>query len=232
MLSVKRGFALIVLGLIGAYMFVVRPRLLHWGATEAEIEAQYPGDGLIQGGTRKATMAVTIDAPPERVWPWLVQMGYDRAGWYSWDHLDNWGRSSADRLHPEWQSIQVGDRLPSMPENKTWWDVAMLEPERFLGLRASYDLAGRAFDPSGERPRFYTDSLWGFLLQPMDGQRTRLIVSGYWAFQPGWLQPVLSVIALEPSHWIMQVRQFQRLKHLAETTPVQTLDFEFVKCVF
>ena len=101
-------------------------------------------------------------APPARVWPWLVQMGFGRAGWYSWDHLDNWGRASAERIHPEWQEIAVGDHLPGMPDDKAWWEVAALEPEHFLGLRASYDLKFQPFDPNGPRPRFYTDSLWGF----------------------------------------------------------------------
>jgi len=200
----------------GAYAFFVRPRLLRWGATDEEVQEPYPGAELIPDGIRSATMAVTIDAPPGHVWPWLVQMGYGRAGWYSWDHLDNWGRASADRIHPEWQHIAVGDRLPSMPNDKTWWEVAALEPERFLGLRASLDLRGRPFDPRGPRPRWFTDSLWGFLLEPLSGGRTRLVVSGYWALRPRWLQPFLSVLFLEPSHWVMQTRQFAQLKRLVE----------------
>jgi hypothetical protein len=63
----------------------------------------YPGPELIPGAQRSATVAVTIEAPPDRVWPWLVQMGADRAGSYSWDQLDNWGIASAERIHPEWQ---------------------------------------------------------------------------------------------------------------------------------
>jgi hypothetical protein len=94
--------------------------------------------------------------------------------------------------------------------------VAALERERFLGLRASYDLSGRQFDPAGPRPRFYTDSLWGFLLRDLPGGRTRLVVSGYWALRPRWLQPVASVLFLEPAHWIMQIRQFENLKRYAE----------------
>jgi hypothetical protein len=201
---------------VGAYALVGRPRLVRWGATDEEVRRPYPGADLIPGGTRSATMAVTIDAPPARVWPWLVQMGYGRAGWYSWDHLDNWGRASATRLHPEWQAIAVGDRLPSMPEERAWWEVAALEPEHFLGLRASLDLRGRPFDPRGPRPRCFTNSLWGFLLEELPGDRTRLVVSGYWALRPRWLQAVTSVLFLEPSHWIMQTRQFANLKRLAE----------------
>jgi proline iminopeptidase len=161
-------------------------------------------------------MAITIDAPPSKVWPWLVQMGVDRGGWYSWDRLDNWGRKSTERIHPEWQQISVGDHFVSKPDGGEWWEVAALEPERFLCLRASVDLRMRPFDPRGPRPRHYTDSTWGFLLEKLPGDRTRLVVSGYWHLEPAWLQGPMSVLLLEPSHWIMQMRQFANLKRLAE----------------
>jgi proline iminopeptidase len=207
-------------GAVGAYVLAIRPRLLRWGATGEEVKWTYPGTELVPGGTRSATMAVTIDAAPERVWPWLAQMGYGRAGWYSWDHLDNLGQSSAWCLHPEWQEIHLGDFLaPDEGPTARSWEVAALEPDRFLGLRASYDLRrGRWFDPKGPRPPFSTLSLWGFLLQELPGNRTRLIVSGYWSLRPRWLQPILSVLVLEPSHWIMQTRQFTNLKRRAEGT--------------
>ncbi len=204
-----------VLALVGGYAFGVRPRLLRWGATDEEVRRPYPGADLIPGGKRSATMAVTIDAPPSRVWPWLVQMGVDRAGWYSWDRLDNWGRRSAERIHPKWQEISVGDRLAAKPDGSEWWEVAALEPERFLSLRMSLDLRGRPFDPAGARPRLYTDSTWGFLLEEA-GARTRLVVSGYCSLRPRWPQPIASLIFLEPSHWIVQTRQFANLKRRAE----------------
>lgn len=204
------------LAALAGYAFAVRPRLVRWGATADEVAAPYPGVTVIPGGTRGATMGVTIEAPPSVVWRWLAQMGYGRAGWYSWDHLDNWGRSSEDRVHPEWQEIKLGDRLPSMPDNAAWWEVAALEPERFLGLRATMSLSGKPFDPQGPRPRAFTDSLWGFALEPLDGERTRLVVSGYWAMEPGWARALLNWVFLEPAHWIMQTRQFAKLKQLAE----------------
>jgi hypothetical protein len=213
---IARRLALLLALAFAAYAAVIRPRLLGWGATDEEVNQPYPGASLIPGGTRGATMAATIEAPPSQVWPWLVQMGYGRGGWYSWDHLDNWGSASADSLHPDWQQISVGDRLPSMPDSKAWWEVAALEPERFLGLRASVDLRGHPFDPAAARPRFFTDSLWAFLLTELPGGRTRLVVSGYWNMQPRWLQTVFSFVFLEPSHWIMQTRQFTNLKRRAE----------------
>lgn len=171
--------ALLLVGYLGA----VRPRLLVWGATDDEVLGRFPGAEIVAGGTRSATMAVTIDAPPSQVWPWLVQMGLDRAGWYSWDRLDNFGHRSANRIHPEWQSISIGDHLTAKPDGGQWWTVAALQPERFLGLRMSLDLRGCPFDPAGARPRYYTDSTWGFKLDPLAGDRTRLVVSGYWALR-------------------------------------------------
>jgi proline iminopeptidase len=200
----------------GFYGVVVRPRMLRWGATDEEVRAPYPGADIVPDGTRSATMAVTIDAAPDRVWPWLVQMGVERGGWYSWDRLDDFGRRSAERLHPEWQQVAVGDRLVARPDGSQWWEVAALEPGRFLALRMSLDLRGRPFDPAGERPRRFTDSTWCFLLTELPGQRTRLVVSGYWSLRPRWLQPLLGVAVLEPSHWVMQTRQFTNLRRRAE----------------
>jgi hypothetical protein len=210
-----------VLGLgIGAYVAAVRPRMRRWGATEEEARQPYPGADLVPGGERGATMAVTIDAPPSQLWPWLVQMGCDRAGWYSWDRLDNGGVPSAERVHSEWQEISVGDHLLSSPSGNTWFVVAAVEPERFLALRASYDLRDRPFDPLGERPRVYTDSTWCFQLKNLTAGRTRLVVSGYAASRPRLFQRIQDLIFWEPAHWIMQTRQFAQLARRVETSAV------------
>lgn len=208
---------LVVLGLLCVYTLGVRPRLVRWGATDEEVERPYPGADLIPGGKRGTTMAVTIAAPPSAVWPWLVQMGVDRAIWYTWDYWRPWGRRSAERIHPEWQDISIGQHMPSVPDGSVWWEVAALEPERFLGLRMSVDLRGRRFDPQRTRPLSYSDSLWAFLLEELPDDRTRLVVSGYWAFRPKWLQGLVGFLFVEPSTWIMQTRQFTGLKRRAES---------------
>jgi proline iminopeptidase len=182
------------------YALAVRPRLLRWGALDEEVRQPYPGADLIPGGRRGATMAVTIEAPPSRVWPWLVQMGCDRAGWYSWDRLDNGGVPSAERIHPEWQEVRLGQRLASLPSGRAWFEIAALEPERFLGLRAP----------------FYVDTLWGFRLKALPVGRTRLVVSGYAAARPRLLQALADRLFWEPAHWIMQTRQLANLRRRAE----------------
>lgn len=213
MISIALVVALV---LVFVYAFAVRPRLLRWGATDEEIISPYPGAEIIPGGQRNGTMAVTIDAPPSAVWPWLAQMGVDRALWYTWDYWRPWGLRSADRIHPEWQSIAVGYHMAATPSGSTWWEVAALEPERFLGLRMSVDLLGRRFDPKKKVPRFYSDSLWAFRLDKLPENRTRLVMSGYWTFRPSWLQTIVGFLLIEPSTWIMQTRQFAGIKRRAE----------------
>jgi proline iminopeptidase len=105
------------------------------------------------------------------------------------------------------------------PDRSQSWEIAVFDPPRFLALRMALDLSGRPFDTSGEPPARYTDSTWGFLLSELPEGRTRLVVSGYWAFRPRWLRPILGVALLEPSHWIMQTRQFSNLQRRVRLWP-------------
>jgi hypothetical protein len=207
------------------YGRVARPRLLTWGATDEEVAGPFPGADVVPGGHRGATMAVTIDAPPDRVWPWLVQLGGDRAGWYSWDRLDNGGRPSAREIHPEWQDLAVGDPV------RYWtgqgpvdaWEVAALEPGRFLGLHGMSDLRGRPLDPGRPRPVAWTEGLWGFRLRELPGGRTRLVIGGYHAMRPRWVERFAEYWVYAPVVWIMQARMLAVLKRNVERaagTPV------------
>ncbi|MFC9356436.1 hypothetical protein ACFTZB_07610 [Rhodococcus sp. NPDC057014] len=212
-----------ILGVAGAAAVVygawVRPRLVRWGATDEEVAGPYPGGDLVPGGERGGAMAVTIDAPPDQVWPWLVQLGGDRGGWYSWDHLDNAGRPSAHRVHPEWQDLALGNHV------KYWtrrhgpvdaWEVAVLEPNRFLGLRGLSDLRGHSLEPEQPRPSAYTEGLWGFLLKELPGGRTRLVIGGYQVLRPRWLGRFVFYWLFPPVVWIMQARMLAVLKRNVE----------------
>jgi proline iminopeptidase len=210
------GAAAVAIG--GVYLPLIRPRILRWGATAEEARRRLPGEGLVPDARRDpSTMAVTIDAPPERVWPWLVQMGCDRAGWYSYDRLDNAGRPSAETLVSEWQSTQVGDRLAAGPSGRAWFTVARLDPGRTLVLRASNDPRRMtSFDPSGPRPGWFTDGTWEFVLEKLDRDRTRLIVGGTSAGRPWLLDRLAKLLLWEPAHFIMQRKQFRELKRRVE----------------
>jgi hypothetical protein len=93
------------------------------------------------------------------------------------------------------------------------YSVAPMSKLRYVATALGLG-GGRPFDPTGERPRLFTDSTWGFQLEELPGGRTRLVVSGYWSLRPRWLRPLMS--AVEPAHWVMQTRQFANLKRPAE----------------
>lgn len=109
------------------YVKIWRPWELTWGATPDEVSRPLPGDDLVTRPTFNATRAISIDAPPEQIWPWLVQVGNKRAGWYSYDLLDNLGRSSARRIIPELQHLAPGDIVPMSPDGTQGIQVYSLD---------------------------------------------------------------------------------------------------------
>jgi hypothetical protein len=194
-----------------------RRELRNLGATCAERRATLPGDEIVPEAKSSSTMAVTIDLSPTEVWPWLVQMGCDRAGFYSWDRLDNGGRPSATEIHPEWQDLEVGDRVLCTPDGRYWFHVERLEPERVLVLRSSVDVRRRRpYDPSGERPRFFSDGVWAFVLHELPEGKTRLVVRASGVARPRVLGAT-NVLFWDPAHVVMQARQLRNLKRLVES---------------
>jgi proline iminopeptidase len=207
-------------GAFAAYALVLRPRIQWLGTSKKERTSTYPGDDLIPTGRRYGAMATTIAAPPECVWPWLVQMGCDRAGFYSFDRLDNGGRPSADHIHASWQDLQEGGRIASVPDASRWFDVALLAPKRALVLRASLAVpSGRNFDPTDGLPRSYSDSTWGFFLRPTVEGHTRLVVTGKARGAPHVLIAAGNWMFWDPAHWVMQLKQFAGLRRRAESLP-------------
>ena len=106
--------------------------LQNWGASPDEIAGPVVGDDLCPDAGVIATRSITLAAPPDQVFPWLRQMGFGRAGWYSYDWLDNLGRRSARRIHPEWQDVVAGSRVPAGPMS---FKAAIVEPPRAFVLR-------------------------------------------------------------------------------------------------
>jgi proline iminopeptidase len=202
---------------VGA-LALARRGLRNLGATCAERRATLPGDELMPDAKSRSTMAITIDAPPSAVWPWLMQMGCDRAGFYSWDRLDNGGRPSATEIRPEWQDLDVGDRMLCTPNGRYWFQVKRLESERLLVLRSSIDVrTHRPFDPAGPRPRYFVDGVWSFVLKEVPDGKTRLVVRSFGAARPQLLLGAANLLFMDPAHVVMQVRQLQNLKRRAES---------------
>jgi hypothetical protein len=116
------------------YFLVYRPWQLRWGATDEEVSATLPGDDLLPARRWRATRAVTVQADPAYVWPWLLQMGAGRAGWYSYDLIDNGRVPSAREIRPELQGTRVGDRMRFTAGSQDAFTVHRIDPERTLVL--------------------------------------------------------------------------------------------------
>ena len=108
----------LLFGLILVYLFIIRPWHLHWGATKKEVELMLPGDNLVLKPNFNATRAITINAGPELIWRWIIQMGSLRAGWYSIDRMDNGGVKSSDKILFEFQNIVINQFVPFTPNQK------------------------------------------------------------------------------------------------------------------
>lgn len=112
-----------------------------WGASPEELAGIVIGDDLCPSATLVATRSISIPAPPEKVFPWIRQMGFGRGGWYSYDWLDNVGRKSATTIHEEWQNVRAGDAVPAGPISFT---AAIVEPPRGFVLEVK---SGNAQSP-------------------------------------------------------------------------------------
>jgi hypothetical protein len=152
-----------------------------WGATAAEAGGELPGDGLIAIPRYEATRGIGIDAPPEKVWPWLVQMGADKAGFYSLEKLERAfgvNLTNADVIDPAWQDLAVGDKVTLA--DGLWLRVAELVPDSALVLRG---------EDSGRPMPF--DFTWQFVLQPEGQTGSRLLVRERYAWTRWWVGPAV-----------------------------------------
>jgi hypothetical protein len=197
-----------VLLLVGVYWLGIRPWMANWGATPAEQQRPLPGDELRPAGARPpaggraSTLALTIDAPPEAIWPWLVQVGQDRGGFYSYTWLENLLGAdihNADTLHGEWQQLAVGDA----------WRLA---PPAYLG---GIGKAAAVPVVISEPPRTLVLEMFGaHVIEPIDAHSSRLIVRG----QAG-AADLLSAMIVDPLVFTMERRMLLGLKARAEGRP-------------
>ncbi|BCY17372.1 hypothetical protein hrd7_12210 [Leptolinea sp. HRD-7] len=125
-------FILLIAVFFIIYFGWLRRWQLRWGATDEEISRPMPGDDIVAAPTFNATRAVTVNAPPRDIFPWIVQMGVTRAGWYSYDLLDNLGRPSARTILPECQPIKIGDLIPMSPDGKHGVHVKDFKPDEWI----------------------------------------------------------------------------------------------------
>jgi len=189
-----------------AVLVAARPWHMRWGSTPAELRARLPGDDPLMRPTYQIQHAVTVHAGPDRIWPWLVQLGTDRGGFYSYAWLERrfgFEVNNADRIHPEWQRLAPGDTLfATRPgwlgfRRRLGWRVETVRPDTVLVLEN-----------------------WGsFVLLPAGAGSTRLIARTRGAGPDGMASLVLAPLGFalfEPAHFIMQRKMLLTLKERAE----------------
>ena len=203
-----RALSVVLLfGILGAlYFFAIRPAQLRWGATPAELARAMPDDGLVADPVFDATRAITINAPPDQIWPWLIQMGFGRAGFYGYDLIENLGSGrglrSAQTIIPAFQNPKPGDELPlSVAATLVYGPI---QPNRFMIWRSS-DLP--------------CDATFVWELVPIDANHTRLISRIRWNYaeSPGGF--VLGVFTEFADHVAVR-RILEGIRDRAEGRPL------------
>jgi hypothetical protein len=200
---------LIMTGTLAAlYGLLIRPWMLRWGSTLDERPEPLPGDDLAPDARYVTTRAVTINAPAAAIWPWLVQMGQDRAGLYShnWvERLLQSGIRDVYELHPKWQRLEVGDLVRTNRDiggKPMGWPVAAIDPGRSLVVRSNSL-------PTGT---------YAFVLRPIDEHTTRLIVRDRAAWR--WWEWPFTILVYEPLHAYMETGLMQGVRQRAEGSAV------------
>jgi hypothetical protein len=200
--AVAGGIAFAAAAAMVAYPLVWRKPCLTWGATADEVSGQMPGDDLMPSPDLISTRAITVEAPPSAIWPWLVQMGSGRGGAYTYDWIENLfglGMHSANEILPQFQDLKVGDVLPLGSEDAPRMRVEVVDPERALVVRSSDG-----------------NWAWAFGLYP-EGKHTRLVSrnrikmpAGSALARVGW------VFVMEPGSLVMERKMLLGIKHRAE----------------
>jgi hypothetical protein len=203
-LSARLAFVALGAGASSIYLFAIRPWMLDWGSTASERRASLPGDDVSPGARYVTTRAATVAATPDRIWPWLVQMGQDRAGFYThnWvERLLGSGIKDVDELHDEWQHLATGDLMRTNHDiggKAMGWPVAEVDPDHALVVRSKGMPVGT----------------YAFVLGPLDDDRTRLVVRD----RATWRARDWPFVALvyEPLHAYMETGLIAGVRRRAE----------------
>lgn len=204
---------LLAVSLLGPlYWLVIRRWMASWGATDAELVKPLPGDELVPDAQSVVTHTITIDAPPGAVWPWLLQLGQERGGFYSYQRLENLIGCQIHNVYqidPELQITAVGERV-SLGATDDYPHYIVNAIER-----------GRALVLLGEDPTLRTT--WQYVLEPTGSGQTRLLIRSRFARSPGFSTWLIYGVIMPPLHFIMERQMMRTVKRLAESTGVPVL---------
>jgi len=198
------------------YALVLRPWHQRWGASDAEVRAALPGGDLIAAKSQ-ITHAITINAPPEKVWPWLMQIGQDRSGFYSYTRLENMigcAMPKVERLVPDWKPRTVGETVwfgtPKHFKGQAYMVAAVVEPQRAFVMVGPPNWKKVQAGGRGD------GASWGFLLEPVDANHSRLIARARGGTPPTLWARGVGTTFWDPAHFVMERRMLRTIKRLAE----------------
>lgn len=198
----------------------LRGQRVRWGATPEEWERSFPGDELVPRPRWQYLHAVTVEAPASAIWPWIVQIGQGRAGFYSYELLENLAGCevrNADRILPEHQELEAGDDIrlhPKAPPLK----VAAVAPGHALVLHGASDLrTGESFDLTGPPPERYMNVSWTFVVEDAGPGRSRLYSRDRADYRGGLgMEIAYGPALIEPISFAMDTKMLQGIKLRAE----------------
>jgi len=199
------------------YHLALRGWCMHWGTTPVEAHATLPGDELFPVYSGEATHAITIHAAPDQVWPWLMQIGQDRSGFYSYSFLENLigcDMPKVQHLVPEWKPRVVGETVwfatPKRFAGQGRMIAAVVEPQRSFVMVSANDWERlKAGKPAQE-------GFWSFTLEPLPNGQSRLIARVRSAPSPTFASGAAGRLFWEPMHFVMEQKMLRTIRDLSE----------------
>ena len=198
--------------LIGPFSYLIRRTLMEklkqrLGVLELpeDNKRRLPGDEIICGTRYADTDIIQIEAPREIVWRYLMQLGCDRAGWYSIDILDHGGVASTDHLVAEWADRKVGDRIPATPRQDNFFEVWQVKKDEYFVIGGTTRKMSEVFKMS-----------WAFVLEPIGSDATRLVVRAKMIMSEKWKEWFMGNVLYPPVHGLMEMVQLKTIKRYAE----------------
>jgi hypothetical protein len=209
----------IIAVIAGAVFYVakIRPWARFWGATEDELRRPLPDETIVANPRYQSRRAITINAPADEVWAWLVQLGQGRGGFYSYDWLENlFGLNihSVDEIRPDLQELSEGDFIAAEPKHVAGWTVTSYDRPKTLLLTVS--AREDASEDGVESPFSNLPGLWTFLIDPIDETSCRLVADFRADLGSGVMPAVLTHALLEPAHFVMERGMLIGIKQRAE----------------
>jgi hypothetical protein len=207
-LNILSWLAFLVIVII-LYFGFVRDIQMTWGATSEDVARPMMGDDLVDSPEFNSTRAVEINACPEEIWPWVVQMGKTRAGFYGFDNLDNGGVPSADSILPEYQGLQAGDSIPGgVYKGKIWYLMEVKEMDPGKEMLWVF-LKGTPWE----------GATWSWGLYRIDDDRTKLVSRLRHRYNFDSFQQVISCSMIDVIEILMMRTSLRGIKYRAERMP-------------